>query len=94
MKKFFICAFMMALMAVSSVAFANDDMLKVTCAQYNATDLGGKTIMIVWIDGYLSAQSGNTEMTSEWMEQLSTYVTTQCAQNPNTTVMNVVNSME
>lgn len=57
-------------MIIAAPAFADTnevDVGKITCGEFLKADDNGKTFMLTWIDGYMSAQSENTVMSNEWM---------------------------
>ncbi len=88
MKKIFIAALLTVFMAMSGVALAQtQDMAKVKCSEFIQGDNNVRTYIVFWLDGYMSAESENTEMSDEWVKKLSTHMGTFCAQNPNKTIM-------
>ncbi len=94
MKKIFVTALMLTFMAMAGVASAQtQDMAKVKCAEFNQGDQNVKTYIVFWLDGYMSAQSDNTEMSDEWVKKLSMHMGGYCAKNPNKTIMEAVEEM-
>ncbi len=90
-----VCASAAMIIAAPAFADTNEvDVGKITCGEFLKADDNGKTFMLTWIDGYMSAQSENTVMSNEWMAKLGTFLATYCTKNPNTTVLDAVGNME
>lgn len=85
-----------ALLCAPMAALASEetDMAKISCKEFLAQDKEKIGMMLVWIDGYMSAKSDNTVMSSAWMEKLGTHMGTYCGKNPGKTIMDAINAME
>lgn len=96
MKKLLLLVVAAAILCAPLGALAKDDtdMAKISCKEFLAQDKDKIGMMLVWIDGYMSAKSDNTVMSSEWMEKLGTHMGTYCGKNPAKTMMDAINAME
>lgn len=97
MKKIFAILLLTAFLPLSP-AFAADD-LNVDIAQISCKDLleedeDGAAAMMLWADGYLSAKSGDTRISTEWIAKLAANIGAYCAINPNKTFMDAINSIK
>ena len=75
MKKFLLMALAVTMLGGAPVAShaADQDMAKITCKEF----LDAKehmSMMIMWIDGYMSGKSGNTLISDAWMEKLGVHL--------------------
>ncbi len=94
MKKLTVMLAMCCLLSLPSVGMAEDiDMAKVTCKEFTSSDKDGMSMMLTWIDGYMSAKSDNTVMSDEWMEKLATHMGSYCVKHQNKTIMDAMDSM-
>ncbi len=50
-------------------------------------------LIIMWIDGYLSAASDNTVMDDNYTKELGVHLGTYCKQNPDATIMDAMDSI-
>lgn len=50
-------------------------------------------LVLMWIDGYMSAASDNTVFSEEWMARLANAMGTYCATHPGGTVMDAMEAM-
>ncbi len=92
MKKIFIAALFTVFMAMGGVASAKD-MAKVPCDEFMRGDNTVKAYIVFWLDGFMSAQSENTEMDDEWIKKLSTHMGMYCSQNGSKTIMDAIEAM-
>lgn len=94
MKKFLLMALAVTMLGGAPVAghAADQDMAKITCKEF----LDAKehmSMMIMWIDGYMSGKSGNTLISDAWMEKLGVHLGSFCAQNSSKTIMDAMEAM-
>ena len=68
------------------------DMLKITCKEF-AEDKENMPMMIMWIDGYMSGTSGNSNMDQEWIEELTSHMVSYCRQYPSRSVGQAIEDM-
>ncbi len=92
MKKIFIATLFTCFMAMSGVASAKD-MAKVSCAEFMRGDNVVKAYFVFWLDGFMSAQSDNTEMDDEWIKKLATHMGDYCRKNSTKTIMDAIEAM-
>lgn len=94
MKKLLLCAAAMMMLLCPQTGWADDsvDMAAITCREFmdNINDEKEMTIILSWLDGYLSAKSGNTRLDDDWLESLATQLVEYCSAYPNRTVMDAV----
>ncbi len=64
------------------------DMAALTCNDIETDE--DATMILMWLDGYLSCSSGNTLFSDRWIEDLASKVTYQCERNPNQTLLGIV----
>ena len=66
MKKSLLAALVAATLCIPAVASADDetDMAKITCKEFLSAGESEMGLMLTWIDGYMSARSDNTMMSS------------------------------
>ncbi|MBQ9451892.1 MAG: hypothetical protein IJU65_01165 [Desulfovibrio sp.] len=68
------------------------DMAKITCKEF--LDAGDNmSMMLTWIDGYMSAKSDNTMLSEEWMKKLGTHMGQYCGKNPGHTIMQAMEAV-
>ncbi len=92
--KFLMLALFVGLLSFSSVAKAEDvDFGKLTCKYFNSSSDQEKGILLMWIDGYMSALAENTVMSDEWMKKLGMHFGSYCAANPGKTMMETMEAM-
>ena len=93
--KFLLPTFLAMFLGFTDLAQAKDtDMGTITCKEFLASDQNEMTMLIFWIDGYMSAKSDNTVINDEWMNKLGTHLGTYCAKNSGNTIMNAMDAME
>ncbi len=68
------------------------DVAKTTCQEF-MSDKDDMPLLIMWIDGYLSAQSDNTVFSKEWQEKLGSHLGEFCTKNPNKTIMDAMDAL-
>jgi acid stress chaperone HdeB len=93
MKKPFVLMTAAALFCAPLAAMAKDfDIAKMTCGEF-LQDKETITMMIFWIDGYMSAESKNTKVSDAWMEKLGTHMGEYCGKHPKKTIMDAIEAM-
>ena len=94
MKKLLFAAVAAAMLFCAPVsAQAEDqDMAKITCKEFLESK-ENISLLLMWIDGYMSAKSNNTVLSDSWMEKLGTHMGTYCGKNPTKTVMEAMEAM-
>jgi acid stress chaperone HdeB len=93
MKKPFVLMAAAALFCTPLATMAKDfDIAKMTCGEF-LQDKETTTMMIFWIDGYMSAESKNTEFSDAWMEKLGSHMGEFCGKNPEKTIMDAMEAM-
>lgn len=80
MKKYMLAALTVFMLGTAPFAAhaAEQDVAKITCKDFLA-DKQNISMMVMWIDGYMSGKSGNTSISDQWMEKLGTHLGTYCA---------------
>lgn len=76
----------------SHAAGTTKDLAKVTCEEF-LKDKDMIPLMVMWIDGYMSGKSDNTEISDEWANKLGTHLGTYCGKNPKKTIMDAMDAM-
>lgn len=85
-----------AMFSIPAAASASDevDVAKFSCREVleseSEEDL---SYLFIWIDGYMSAASGNTKISDSWMEKLGTHIGEFCSENPDKTIMDAMKAM-
>ncbi len=94
MKKILLSAVAAAVLCAAPFAAkaVDQDMAKITCKDFLA-DKANMPMMIMWIDGYMSAKSDNTLMNDEWIEKLGMHLGMFCGKNPGKTIMEAIEAM-
>lgn len=94
MKKFIMSAIIAAVFCSAPLAaLAEDiDMGKITCQEF-MDDEENMPMMIMWIDGYMSAASNNTILNDAWLERLGIHLGTFCGTTPSKTIMQAIEAM-
>jgi len=78
------------LLAVSASASAWEyDMDDVTCAEV-ASDQQVATMMIFWLDGYISAEQGDTSISEDWFNELGSALAEGCEDEPDRKLLDIV----
>ena len=94
MKKFLFASLLAVFLALPAAVQAADeyDVAKISCKEFLASgdEMG---MLLVWIDGYMSAKSDNTVMSSEWMEKLGSHLGSYCKKNSSHTIMQAIEAM-
>ena len=81
------------LVAPVSAQAEDVDMGKITCKELTSSPQDQIGMMLMWIDGYMSAQSENTVMSDAWMTKLANYLKDTCKKNPGQTIMTAIENM-
>lgn len=94
MKKYLLAALTVVMLGAAPFAAhaAEQDVAKITCKEF-LTDKQNISMMVMWIDGYMSGKSGNTSISDQWMEKLGTHLGTYCAKNPAKTIMDAIEAV-
>jgi hypothetical protein len=66
------------------------DFGKLTCEAFLELDEDATGLLYFWLDGYVSAKSGNTVMNTDGVESDVTELVKQCQANPKATVLKVL----
>ena len=94
MKKLMLAAIAALFLCAPVASFADEeiDMAKLPCKDFMASgdEMG---MLLSWIDGYMSAKSNNTMMSSAWMEKLGKHMGEYCSKNPGNTIMKAMEAM-
>ncbi len=93
MKKFFALAVVaLAVSVVANVASAEEqDISKIKCSEFVQSG-DNMPLLMMWIDGYLSAASGNTVMDDAYIEDLGVKLGEFCGKNPNATLFEAIDA--
>ena len=98
MKKLLLPLFLLGTLFAASSASAieefNIDVATITCKDLLETDQDSAGAMILWVDGYMSAKSGDTRLSTEWIAKLSANLAAYCVVHPEKTLMDAINSMQ
>ena len=91
MKKYMLAALTVFMLGTAPFAAhaAEQDVAKITFL----ADKQNISMMVMWIDGYMSGKSGNTSISDQWMEKLGTHLGTYCAKNPAKTIMDAIEAV-
>ena len=94
MKGFLLSALALAMLGGAPVVAqaAQQDVAKISCKDF-LNDKDHISLMVMWIDGYMSGKSDNTTISDEWMEKLGTHLGTYCAKNPSKTIMDAIQAV-
>ena len=94
MKKYLLATLTVVMLGAAPFAAhaAEQDVAKITCKDFLA-DKQNISMMVMWIDGYMSGKSGNTSISDQWMEKLGTHLGTYCAKNPAKTIMDAIEAV-
>ena len=89
MKFAFMVGALIAAFPTLAIAGEKVDMAELTCKQFLA-DEEGILPTVVWIDGYLSHQSGNTVIDMDRLIANGKRITGECASQPDMKIMDLV----
>lgn len=94
MKKFIFGAIAAAFLLSAPLAAQAEtkDVAKTTCKEF-LSDKDDMPLLIMWIDGYLSAASDNTVFSQEWQQKLGQHLGEFCGKNPDKTIMDAMNAL-
>ncbi len=93
MKKFFMAALIAAALSMPALASADDDVIdlsKITCTDFRNLSDNERCLMFFWMDGYMSAKSDNTKISTAWMVKLGDHIGTYCSTHPGKTIMDAM----
>ncbi len=80
-------------MCLSCAPFAANawefDMSTVTCTDI-AQDEELGSMMIFWLDGYISAAKSDTKISEEWMDKLGSGLAEECGKDPHRKLLDIV----
>lgn len=68
------------------------DIMKTTCKEL-ISDQNDRPLLMMWIDGYLSAESDNTVISDEWTKKLGEHMGEFCAKNPDKTIREAIDAL-
>ncbi len=93
-KKILFCAVAATVLFTTppAVQAETKDVAKVTCQEF-MNDKDDMPLLIMWIDGYLSAASDNTVFSKEWQVKLGKHMGEFCTKNPNKTIMDAMDAL-
>lgn len=89
MKSAFVLGALVAVLPTLAAASEKVDMAELTCKQFLA-DQEGILPTVVWIDGYLSHQSGNTVIDMDQLVANVKQIADDCAGEPDKKIMDMV----
>lgn len=75
-----------------SVRAAEIDVAGIKCRELLAGE-AQFPLVLMWVDGYMSAASDNTVLSEEWLARLAGHLGTYCATHPARTVMDAMQAM-
>lgn len=81
-------ALMLGTAFATSAQAESIDMASMTCNDIESEE--DATYIIFWLDGYLSAETGDTTMSEEWIEELGNRIISACQSNPNQSLLDIV----
>ncbi len=98
MKKAVITALLLlCVFAVSGIAHARKskgvDMEEYTCRdlmQEKAEDIG---LVLMWVDGYLSCETGDLKMDEDWIQEMAETIGNACQNDPDAYLIDIVEKM-
>lgn len=91
MKKILLTLAAFAFMASSAMA-APTDMAKIKCNEFTASQENA-LYLTFWLDGYMSGESDNTDVSAQYMEKFAGYLNEACTKAPGKTLMEVKDDM-
>lgn len=71
---------------------AEIDMARLRCKNVLANE-EQLPLILMWVDGYMSAATDNTVFSEEWMARLATHMGVYCSTHPRDTVMEAMEAM-
>lgn len=71
-----------AIFATAASAAEEMDLATVTCGELMQADRQTIGVFLIWIDGYLSARSGNTRLAEAWLAATGERVAALCKDRP------------
>ena len=95
MKKLLFSCLLAACLALPATTLAagdDIDMAKVSCEEFLNSG-SNMTMMLTWIDGYMSGISDNTVISNAWMEKLGAHMGQYCSKNSGKTIMDAIKAM-
>lgn len=95
MKKFLtaITAAATLVLSANAVLAEEQDVAQIKCAEFLQSG-PNMPLLIMWIDGYLSAASNDTVMNDDYIENLGNQLGSFCRANPDATLWDAVNALE
>lgn len=83
----------LTLSLTANAALAEEqDVAKIKCSEFVQSG-DNMPLLIMWIDGYLSAASGNTTMDDAYIDELGTKLGEFCGKNANATLWDAISSL-
>lgn len=93
MKKILALLTLSLFLAMPSMSQA-EDIAKFTCADYNETaSSDDKMTVIMWLDGFMSAEAGVTITGEDWIVALVGHLESYCPANPAATLIDAANEV-
>ncbi len=71
----------------------DEDMAAISCAEFIDSSVEDRTMLIFWIDGYLSHASNNTFISTDWLETLTTHMFDYCENRGSRTIMDAMDAL-
>ncbi len=100
MRKTLLCCLMLCVVVgFASLAWAGKkteasvDMGAYTCqdlAKENSEDIG---LVLMWVDGYISCESGELTMNETWIMEMATYISEACVAEPSRRLIDIVKEL-
>ncbi|WP_300802413.1 HdeA/HdeB family chaperone [uncultured Desulfovibrio sp.] len=93
MKRRIAAVVLAILCAVPCLARAAEiDIARIRCKDILANE-EQLPLILMWVDGYMSAATNNTVFSAEWMSRLAAHMDVYCATHPRKTVMEAMEAM-
>lgn len=78
----------MAVLFSSNIYAFEFDMAEITCKDIESEKTA--SMVLFWMDGYVSAKEDDTNFTEEWVDELSSYIKEGCEENPKQSILGIV----
>jgi len=69
------------------------DMGQYTCGDLLAEDANGVVYVLMWVDGYLSCETGDLTMDEEWLDEMASTIKEECSGNKDKKLMDIVKDL-
>lgn len=77
---------------VTSASATVVDMGAATCTDTKSWDANTAGGYLMWLDGYMSGKTGDTNLDTDGVAKLATAIDSYCASHPDDKILDVVNS--